>query len=59
MKLEEAILTIENEVRVAEVNDQPRAIKALKLGSEALKSCQSVAEGYQYWYERPLFGETI
>lgn len=36
MLVEKAIVILENEVRVAEVNDRPSEMKALQLGIEAL-----------------------
>ena len=32
--------------------------KAANLGIEALKRCKVVSEGYQFWHEKPLPGET-
>ena len=32
--------------------------ESIQLGIEALKRCKVIAEGYQYWRERPLPGET-
>ena len=37
MNIDEALNTLQNEVRVAEVNDRPLELAALQLGIEALK----------------------
>ena len=58
MTLEEAIkvlATIYDDIDYGHHDDD---LIAIKLGIEALKRCKLVAEGYQYWHERPLPGET-
>ena len=51
--IDEAILIIGNEVRVAEVNDRPLEVKAFELGIEALKR---IKEERVYHFSQGLIG---
>lgn len=58
MTLTKAIEIKEIYLKGDETVDLYELREADRLSLEAMKRCKLVAEGYQYWHERPLPGET-
>jgi len=58
MTIDEAVTVLENEARVAEVNDRPLEVKAIKLGIEALKQIKYLHEIHILHDDELLPGET-
>ena len=59
MTIDEAILVLENEVRVAIVHDRSRDVKAFRLGIEALKYLKNSRVRFPARLPVTLPGETI
>ena len=57
MKIDEAIKVLENDIRVAEVNDYPWEVKAFKLGIEALTLLQNPTDPRLIYARKLLLGE--
>ena len=54
----EAIKVLENDIRVAEINDHPYEVRALQLGIEALKRIERLRDYYGGSANELLPGET-
>ncbi|MBA7696704.1 hypothetical protein ES703_105355 [subsurface metagenome] len=58
MNLEKAIEILDLNVRQRSPRMPPDVLDALKLGSEALKRCITLAQNNPLWAAKPLPGET-
>ena len=58
MTIDEAIKTLENEVRIAEVNDHLRELATFQLSIEALKRVKGARTNLYQRYSHLLPGET-